>query len=450
MDNFNLRYNFINFFKEKQHQVIPSSPLLNAGDPQLLFVNAGMNPLKDYFLGHDVPPAARLVNSQKCLRVSGKHNDLEEVGRDTYHHTFFEMLGNWSFGDYFKEDAIAWAWAFLVDELGLPSEDLYATTFNGSNEDGIAPDTQSNKIWKNFLPSDRILYFGKEDNFWEMGAQGLCGPCTELHIDLRTKEDKLRLPASMLINTGHPEVVELWNLVFMQFDRSANGTLHHIPQQHVDTGMGFERLCMVMQGKRSTYDTDLFTSILRTIEEKVNVRYGDAYAQKDVAFRVIADHLRALVFTISEGILPSNTKAGYVVRKLLRRATLYAYTCLDIHEPFIYEIVPSLLKIYEGNKAHPSPFPELSEQQDLVTKLIQEEEIKFLCVIKRGMKQYLSLSRKGYIRGEEAFELHDTYGFSIDITRFLASDDCVYVNEEGYEKALNEQRTRSRNDKINK
>lgn len=558
MDNFNLRYNFISFFQKKQHQAILSSPLLNVGDPQLLFVNAGMNPLKDYFLGHDAPPAPRLVNSQKCLRVSGKHNDLEEVGRDTYHHTFFEMLGNWSFGDYFKEEAIAWAWAFLVDELGLPKEDFYVTVFEGSPEDGLEADKESAQLWRAFLPLDHILFFGKKDNFWEMGAQGLCGPCTELHIDLRTKEQKSSTSATQLINTGHPEVVELWNLVFMQYDRRADGSLSKLPQQHVDTGMGFERLCMVMQQKRSTYGTDLFAPLISEIETKTGFRYGTD-AQKDVAFRVIADHLRALVFTISDGVLPGPSQAGYVLRRLLRRATRYAYTFLDKYEPFIYEMVPSLLKIYEDKK-HPSPFPELSEQQDLVSMIIQEEERMFLRTLKRGIERFsvlidnekkklqkrytelydknISTRKKGRelagkkrefdkreekikeesrkqldqelekgwvivenllakkknldderennrerlgaemkkadrlmgdiirprspirLSGSDVFELYDTYGFPVDLTRLMARELTLTIrvegfsptsqyfdiDEEGYKKAREAQRARARKD----
>ena len=440
MNNLKIRHNFSHFFKNKAHQIVPSAPLLNEEDPHLLFVNAGMNPFKDYLLGHRAPPSPRLANSQKCLRVSGKHNDLEEVGQDTYHHTFFEMLGNWSFGDYFKEEAIAWAWEFLVEEIGLEKDRFYVTVFEGNKPDQLAADQESAKLWKEFLPKERILFFGKKDNFWEMGNQGLCGPCTEIHIDLRSKAEQKTTAATQLINTGHPEVIELWNLVFMQYERLANQTLRPLPKQHVDTGMGLERLCMVVQSKASTYDTDLFRPLISSIEEQTKKKYGTD-SQQDISFRVIADHIRAVSFTVADGVLPGPVQAGYVMRRLLRRALRYGHTFLGYRAPFLHTLVPILVKQYE------EVYPELKAEEAHLLKIIHEEERIFLRTLEKGLHRFSvltsSLSSGAVIGGEEAFELYDTYGFPIDLTRLMAKEQGFSVNEHNYEAALSQQRKRS-------
>lgn len=440
MDNFKIKCNFLSFFEKKGHRILPSASVVNAEDPQLLFVNAGMNPFKDYFLGNSKPPALRVANSQRCLRVSGKHNDLEEVGFDTYHHTFFEMLGNWSFGDYFKEEAIAWAWEFLVTRMGLPQDCLYATVFAGDADEGLQKDTESAALWAEVLPTERILFFGKGDNFWEMGATGPCGPCTELHIDLRSEAQRKAQPSAALINRSHPEVIELWNLVFMQYDRSAEGGLRPLSLQHVDTGMGFERLCMVLQEKHSAYDTDIFQPLLAQIASQTNQPYKSD-TKAGVAFRVIADHIRAVVFAMADGALPGPARAGYVLRRLLRRALRYGHTFLGCRDPFLYTLLPILVKQYEKT------CPELKAQESLLNTLIQEEERMFLRTMEKGLCRLEGLMKKlpqgATLSGEAAFELYDTYGFPWDLTRLIVKEHGFSINEEGYAKALGAQRTRS-------
>ena len=433
-----IRATFLQFFKDKEHKIVPSAPLVLKNDPTLLFTNAGMNQFKDYFLGYQQPASNRVADTQKCLRVSGKHNDLEDVGMDTYHHTMFEMLGNWSFGDYFKEEAIAWAWELLTDVFGIGKDQLYVTVFEGDKEDGLEKDEQAYNFWKQHIAEDRILNGNKKDNFWEMGDTGPCGPCSEIHIDIRPKADREAVDGKTLVNQDHPQVVEVWNLVFMQFNRMADGSLQPLAQQHIDTGMGFERLCMVLQGKTSNYDTDVFTPLLDKLESLSGKQYKGSMEKGDIAMRVISDHIRAIAFAIADGQLPSNTGAGYVIRRILRRAVRYGYSFLDFSEPFLGKLVPVLAN-QMGEQ-----FPELLKQQEIIEKVITEEEKSFLRTLDSGLKKLEA--HHGNISGEEAFELYDTYGFPLDLTMLIASEKGVTVDEQGFNKAMTEQRDRSRKD----
>ncbi len=435
-----IRQAFFEFFKGKDHKLVDSAPIVMKNDPTLLFTNAGMNQFKDAFLGNSNPPSARVVDSQKCLRVSGKHNDLEEVGVDTYHHTMFEMLGNWSFGDYFKEETIPWAWELLTDVYKIDPNLLYVTIFEGDAEDGLPEDTDAYNAWKKIVEEDRIIKASKKDNFWEMGATGPCGPCSEIHVDLRTEEERRKTDGRELVNKDHPQVVEIWNLVFMEFNRMADGSLKPLPAKHVDTGMGLERLCMALQGKQSNYDTDLFMPMISELEKISNQKYGAKLEdKKDIAFRVIADHVRAVAFAIADGQLPSNTGAGYVIRRILRRAIRYGYSFLNLKESFIHQLIPSLLNILGDN------FKELKAQSDLIAKVIKEEEQSFLRTLEKGIQLFENYtSKEGVVDGAFAFELYDTYGFPIDLTSLLASEKGWKVDMNGFEKALQEQKERSR------
>lgn len=435
-----VRSKFLAFFEEKKHQIVPSAPMVIKDDPTLLFTNAGMNQFKEYFLGNAIPKNVRIADTQKCLRVSGKHNDLEEVGIDTYHHTFFEMLGNWSFGDYFKKEAIAWAWELLTEVYKIDPTILYVTIFEGHEAEGLDRDTEAYNFWKEIIPEDRILLGNKKDNFWEMGDQGPCGPCSEIHIDIRSAEDKKAVPGKDLVNQDHPQVVEVWNLVFMEFNRKADGSLEKLPQQHVDTGMGFERLCMVLQGVQSNYDTDVFTPLIREIETLTHSEYGKTETT-DRAIRVIADHLRTVYFAIADGQLPSNTGAGYVIRRILRRAIRYGFTFLNQKEPFIHLLVDTL------SQQMGTAFPELKKEQKLAFNVIREEESSFLKTLDQGLvllDSILKNSSGQNLDGNKAFELYDTYGFPFDLTALIASERGVTVDEEGFNKAMQEQKNRSR------
>ena len=444
MDSNQIRTTFLDFFKSKGHLIVPSAPMVVKNDPTLMFTNAGMNQFKDIFLGNSPIKHNRVADSQKCLRVSGKHNDLEEVGHDTYHHTMFEMLGNWSFGDYFKKEAISWAWELLVDVYGLPKDRLYATVFEGSPEEGIDRDSEAYNYWKQFLPEDHILLGNKHDNFWEMGDTGPCGPCSEIHYDLRNEEERAKIPGRELVNGGHPQVIEIWNLVFMQFNRKANGQLEPLPSHHVDTGMGFERLCMVLQGKQSNYDTDVFQPTIQRLAAMAGKQYG-VDPKADVAMRVIADHLRAIAFSIADGQLPSNVKAGYVIRRILRRAVRYGYTYLGFNEPFMCKLVDGLVQ-QMGNQ-----FPELKAQQELITKVIAEEESAFLRTLATGINLMdgvmakAKTDHKDTISGSDAFLLYDTYGFPIDLIELIAHENGMKVDLDAYGKELQKQKERSRN-----
>lgn len=444
MDGKEIRQTFLEFFKAKDHKIVASAPIVNKSDPTLMFTNAGMNQFKDYFLGNEQPASRRITDTQKCLRVSGKHNDLEEVGLDGYHHTMFEMLGNWSFGDYFKEETINWAWELLTDKLGVDPELLYATVFSGDEDDNLGVDEEAEEIWKKLLPTDRILRCGKKDNFWEMGETGPCGPCSEIHIDLRSSEDKARIPGAELVNADHPEVIEIWNLVFIQYNRSFGGDLTLLPEKHVDTGMGFERLCMVLQGKKSSYDTDVFTPFIKAIERTTGKKYGGTYSpdnKQDVAFRVVSDHLRAVVFAVADGQLPSNTGAGYVIRRILRRAVRYYFSFLDRKEPMMCELVDVMI----AEMGH--AFPELKDQATLLRKVVEEEEASFLRTLENGLVRLDQiLSKTEVIDGESAFELYDTYGFPIDLTLLIAEEKGFEVDVKGFREALAEQKERSRAD----
>ncbi len=439
-----IRQAFLDFFKSKQHKIVPSAPLVLKNDPTLMFTNSGMVQFKDYFLGNGTPPAPRIADTQKCLRVSGKHNDLEDVGFDGTHHTMFEMLGNWSFGDYFKKEAIEWSWELLTDKLGLPADRLYATVFGGDEKEGLASDEEAREIWRRFLPDNQILDGNKKDNFWEMGAQGPCGPCSEIHFDFRSNEERAQVPGEMLVNQDHPSVVEIWNNVFMQFERKADGSLIVLPAQHVDTGMGFERLCMVLQGKHYTYDTDIFTPFITLVEQVSNKKYNGSYdrnAKTDVAMRVVVDHIRAVAFTIADGQLPASGGAGYVIRRILRRAVRYYYSFLDIKEPFLNKLVPLLADEFAD------VFPELKAQQDFVQKVILEEERSFLRTLENGLRRLDTIeAANGIISGEVAFELFDTFGFPIDLTELIAREKGLSVDLEGFEKALQIQKNRSKID----
>ncbi|MBR1798302.1 MAG: alanine--tRNA ligase [Bacteroidales bacterium] len=436
-----IRKAFLDFFATHGHHIVPSAPMVVKNDPTLMFTNAGMNQFKDIFLGNTNPPYNRAADAQKCLRVSGKHNDLEEVGHDTYHHTMFEMLGNWSFGDYFKREAIAYAWQFLTEVMAIDKESLYVTVFGGDDKEGLQLDTEALEYWKEHIAADRILLGSKKDNFWEMGEQGPCGPCSEIHIDIRTPEEKAQTPGRDLVNHDHPQVIEIWNLVFMQYNRLANGALEPLKAKHIDTGMGFERLCMVMQGKRSNYDTDVFQPLIQTLATKAGVSYGHDTAT-DVALRVCADHLRAVSFSIADGQLPSNAKAGYVIRRILRRAVRYGYTFLHLAEPFLHTLVPTLVE-QMGDQ-----YTELKKQQDLVQRIILEEEQAFLRTLQSGIKRFEDYVAKGSadhtVDGAFAFELFDTYGFPIDLTQLMATEKGWQVDMQGFEQGLMAQKTRSR------
>ncbi len=436
-----IRATFLNFFQNKKHLVVPSAPMVIKDDPTLMFVNSGMAPFKEFFLGNGTPKKNRIADSQKCLRVSGKHNDLEEVGYDTYHHTLFEMLGNWSFGDYFKKEAIAWAWELLTEVYKIDKDILYVTVFEGSDDaDNLKMDTEAYDLWRQYISENRILKGNKKDNFWEMGDQGPCGPCSEIHVDIRSAEEKAKVDGKTLVNKDHPQVVEIWNLVFMQYNRKANGVLENLPNKHIDTGMGFERLCMVLQGVQSNYDTDVFTPIIREIETITNTKYGENEEQ-DIATRVISDHVRAVAFSIADGQLPSNTGAGYVIRRILRRAVRYGFTFLHKKEPFIYRLVDVL------TKKMGVAFPELKAQKQLIENVIKEEETSFLRTLDQGLillDGIISSSKTKEISGNKAFELYDTYGFPIDLTALILSEKGYTLDEKGFETELQKQKKRSR------
>ena len=437
-----IRQAFLDFFASKGHVIVPSAPMVVKNDPTLMFTNAGMNQFKDWFLGNSVPKYKRVTDSQKCLRVSGKHNDLEEVGHDSYHHTMFEMLGNWSFGDYFKKEVIAWAWELLTEVYKIDKDRLYATVFKGDDGDHTEMDTEAFEEWKKYLPEDRILLGDKHDNFWEMGDTGPCGPCSEIHIDLRSDEERAALPGRELVNKGHHLVIEIWNLVFMQFNRKADGHLEPLPNKNVDTGMGFDRLCMALQGKTSNYDTDVFTGMIHKIEELSGHSYHES-EKTEVAMRVIADHIRAISFSIADGQLPSNVKAGYVIRRILRRAVRYGYTFLGFNEPFLCRLVGQLVDDMG------SSYPEIASQQSLIEKVIREEEMAFLRTLDRGIRLMDSIMEKSkdtkVISGEDAFVLYDTYGFPIDLSELIASENGFTIDLENFEKELQKQKERARN-----
>ena len=435
-----IRQQFLDFFENKKHKIVPSAPLVIKDDPTLMFNNAGMVPFKEYFLGQKKIEISRIADTQKCLRVSGKHNDLEEVGIDTYHHTMFEMLGNWSFGDYFKKEAIAWAWELLVDVYKINKEDLYVTVFEGAEDENLSFDQEAYDFWKEHIDSDRILKGSKKDNFWEMGAQGPCGPCSEIHVDIRSREEKSKIPGKKLVNKDHPQVVEIWNLVFIQYNRKADGSLEDLPAKHIDTGMGFERLCMVLQNVQSNYDTDVFTPLIREIETITHTEYG-AFKKSDIAIRVIADHIRAVAFAIADGQLPSNTGAGYVIRRILRRAIRYGFTFLNQKEPFIYKLVNVL------SKQMSSTFKELKSQQQLIHNVIKEEEHSFLRTLEQGLillDDIIGNTKGKIVSGEKVFELYDTFGFPVDLTALILREKQLDLDEAAFEKAMEEQKNRSR------
>ena len=439
-----IRDSFKSFFESKGHQIVPSAPMVIKDDPTLMFTNAGMNQFKDIILGNQPIKYARVADSQKCLRVSGKHNDLEEVGHDTYHHTMFEMLGNWSFGDYFKEEAICWAWEYLVDVLKLNPENLYATVFEGSPEEGLSRDDEAASSWEKFLPKDHIINGNKKDNFWEMGDTGPCGPCSEIHIDLRTAEEKAKVPGNQMVNKDHPQVIEIWNLVFMQYNRKADGSLEGLPAKVIDTGMGFERLCMALQGKTSNYDTDVFQPMIKAIAAMAGVNYGDD-KQKDIAMRVIADHIRTIAFSITDGQLPSNAKAGYVIRRILRRAVRYGYTFLGQKQAFMYKLLPTLIENMGG------AYPELNAQKELISKVMKEEEDSFLRTLETGIRlldKTMSEAKaqgKSEISGKDTFTLYDTFGFPLDLTELILRENGMTADIKGFEAEMQQQKQRARN-----
>lgn len=445
MTSSEIRQRFLDFFRQKGHDIVKSAPMVIKNDPTLMFTNAGMNQFKDFFLGNKQPENPRIADTQKCLRVSGKHNDLEEVGIDTYHHTMFEMLGNWSIGEYFKVEAIEWAMEFLTKELNISTKDMYATVFQGDDSEALEADTEAYNVWKKFLPEEKILYQDKKDNFWEMGDTGPCGPSSEIHVDLRSEEEKRIIPGAELINKDHPHVIEIWNLVFIQFNRMASGELVPLKAKHVDTGMGFERLCMLMQGKKSNYDTDVFTPLIQEIEKISGVRYGEG-EKTDIAIRVIADHIRAVAMAISEGQLPSNVKAGYVIRRILRRAVRYGYTFLQLKEPFFHKLIPVLARQFSG------VFEEIPHHAEFTAKVILEEENSFLRTLENGLKRLGSLienykrESKKIIEGHIVFELYDTYGFPVDLTALIARENSLTIDEKGFEKEMAVQKGRSKQD----
>jgi len=434
-----IRRKFLEFFESKGHEIVPSAPVVNKSDPTLMFINAGMNPFKDFFLGNAAPKNARIADTQKCLRVSGKHNDLDEVGHDTYHHTLFEMLGNWSIGDYFKEDAVNWAWELLTEVYGLEKDRLYVTVFGGDEGDGLPRDNEAAGLWAQHVAADRILDGSKKDNFWEMGESGPCGPCSEIHIDLRSDADRAAVPGASLVNEDHPQVVEIWNLVFMQFNRKADGTLENLPAQHIDTGMGFERLCMALQGKQSNYDTDVFTPLLNKISSISGIAYGKSEAT-DIAQRVIADHIRAVAFAIADGQLPSSSGAGYVIRRILRRAIRYGFSYLDLKTPFMFQLVDTL-EAQMGEF-----FPEITTQKSLVMKVIEEEEQSFLRTLAQGLAKLDDFLAEGNktLDGKRAFELYDTYGFPIDLTELIMRENDKVVDMAEFTAEMTAQKERSR------
>ena len=434
-----IRAKFLNFFQSKEHKIVPSAPLVLKDDPTLMFSNSGMTQFKDYFLGYQTPVANRIADTQKCLRVSGKHNDLDDVGKDTYHHTMFEMLGNWSFGDYFKKEAIEWSWELLTKEFGISKDNIYVTIFEGDKSENLERDQEAYDFWKKHISEDRILNGNKDDNFWEMGEQGPCGPCSEIHIDIRSDQEKAKVDGKSLVNMDHPQVIEIWNLVFMEFNRKANGSLEKLPQQHVDTGMGFERLCMVLQGKTSNYDTDVFTNLIAELESISNTKYGSSQAV-DMAIRVVVDHVRAVAFAIADGQLPSNNGAGYVIRRILRRAISYGYRNLGMKEAFIHKLIP-VLAMQMGEA-----FPELPKQQKLINDVIFEEERSFLRTIEQGLVRLdnlISNSEGKVLSGAAVFELYDTFGFPPDLSRIIAEEKGFSIDEKGYEEEMAKQKKRS-------
>lgn len=447
MDSATIRRKFLDFFENKGHKIVPSAPLVLKNDPTLLFTNSGMVQFKDYFLGNSVPQSKRIADTQKCLRVSGKHNDLEDVGLDTYHHTMFEMLGNWSFGDYFKQDAISWAWELLTEVYQLPKDRLYVTVFGGDKGDNLPVDEEAKELWKKFVSEDRILHGSKKDNFWEMGEQGPCGPCSEIHIDLRSEDEVKKKSGRELVNSDHPQVVEIWNLVFIQFNRLASGALEPLPDKHVDTGMGFERLCMAIQKKTSNYDTDVFRPLMDFIAKEAGVTYsgstpgkGAATEKQDIAIRVMADHIRAVSFAIADGQLPSNTGAGYVIRRILRRAIRYGFSYLNFKEPFLNRLVPILATQLKD------VFPELRQQMDYVSRVVHEEEVSFLRTLEKGLKRIENLDKT--ISGAQAFELYDTFGFPFDLTSLIARERGFTVDEKGFQEEMAKQKSRSKLDAV--
>ncbi len=439
-----IRQSFKDFFASKAHQIVPSAPMVIKDDPTLMFTNAGMNQFKDVILGNAPVKNPRVADSQKCLRVSGKHNDLEEVGHDTYHHTMFEMLGNWSFGDYFKKEAIAWAWEYLTDVLKLDPNRLYASVFEGNNEENLERDDEAVGYWEKYLPKDRIINGNKKDNFWEMGDTGPCGPCSEIHIDIRPDSERAKVDGVSLVNNDHPQVIEIWNLVFMQYNRKADGSLEPLPAKVIDTGMGFERLCMAVQGKLSNYDTDVFQPIIAKIGEITNTKYG-ADVQNDIAMRVIADHVRTIAFSITDGQLPSNAKAGYVIRRILRRAVRYGYTFLGMHEAFMYKLIPSLIEVMGD------AYPELEAQKTLIEKVVNEEENSFLRTLETGIRlldkeitEHIQSGKK-QLEGEIAFQLYDTFGFPLDLTELILRENDMEVDHKAFDVEMQKQKERARN-----
>jgi len=436
-----IRHKFLEFFASKGHKIVPSAPIVIKDDPTLMFTNAGMNQFKDFFLGNKKPDNPRIADTQKCLRVSGKHNDLEEVGVDTYHHTMFEMLGNWSIGDYFKAEAIAWSWELLTEVYKLPKDRLYVSVFEGDPKENLPPSTIALKEWSKVVPQEHIIYGNKKDNFWEMGDTGPCGPCSEIHIDLRPDAERAETPGHLLVNNDHPQVIEIWNNVFIQYNRKADGTLEPLPAMHVDTGMGFERLVRAIQNKTSNYDTDVFTGTIFEVEKITGKKYNFSDTKMDVAFRVLADHIRAISFTIADGQLPANNGAGYVIRRILRRAVRYYYTYLDYKQPLLYQLIDGLSKQFEN------VFPELYLQKSFVEKVIREEEKSFLKTLEGGLRRIEDIKvQNNTIDGQDVFELYDTYGFPVDLTRLIADEKGWKVDEDGFSKALNEQKERSRAD----
>ena len=442
MTSSQIRQQFFDFFISKGHVIVPSAPIVVKNDPTLMFTNAGMNQFKDYFLGNKQPAHKRVADTQKCLRVSGKHNDLEEVGVDTYHHTMFEMLGNWSFGDYFKKEAIEWSWQLLTEVYKIPKDRLYVTVFGGDESEKLPKDDEAVNEWKKWMAEDRILLFGRKDNFWEMGDTGPCGPCTEIHVDCRPDEERKEIGGKKLVNTDNPQVIEIWNNVFIQFNRLKDGSLESLPAKHVDTGMGFERLVRLLQNKTSNYDTDVFTGLMGATEKITAKKYTNTDSKQDVAFRVIADHIRAIGFTIADGQLPSNTGAGYVIRRILRRAVRYYFSYLDYKQPLLCQLMPLLAHQFEN------VFPELQKQIDFISKVVKEEEEAFLRTMDKGLKRIDDIVRSSakikVINGKDAFELYDTYGFPIDLTRLIASENGLAVDEKGFESEMQQQRSRSR------